>query len=281
MVAPGSDDSHENEWLNSLTFLPEDPVHSAPPIPLAFPVIAPGSTDAHEAAVDINVFHCVHGHANEFLLRETAKSLGVELLGKLRPCNGCSMAKGYRKPIANSTKSRATEKLGRVFVDLSGPKSTHSLLGKKYVMMVKDDFTRYSWVYFLERKSDAVEAFRKFLADIRADGVPLEVEMVRSDYGGEFFDGDFGYVCRQYCIKQEFTNAKCPELNGVAERAFGIIQNAVLAARIQAPILFPHVELPPSKILWAEAVHWAYEALNRTATTFNPGNKSPYEMWHA
>ena len=51
LLAPGNDHSHENEWLNSLTFLPEDPVHSAPPIPLAFPVIAPGSTDAREAAV--------------------------------------------------------------------------------------------------------------------------------------------------------------------------------------------------------------------------------------
>ena len=96
------------------------------------------------------------------LLRETAKSLRVELLVRLRPCTGCSMAKGYRKLIANSTKSRATDKLRRVFVDLSGPKSTHSLLGKKYVKIVKDDFTRYSWVYFLERKSDAAEAFRKF-----------------------------------------------------------------------------------------------------------------------
>ena len=104
------------------------------------------------------------------------------------------MAKVYRKPTANGTKSRATENIGRVFVDLSGPKSTHSLLGKKYVMMVKDDFTRYSWVYFLERKSDAAEAFRKFLEDVRADGMPSEVEIIRSDNGGEFFGGDFGYV---------------------------------------------------------------------------------------
>ena len=36
------------------------------------------------------------------------------------------------------------------------------MLGKKYLMTVKDDFTRYSWVYFLERKSDAAEAFREF-----------------------------------------------------------------------------------------------------------------------
>ena len=135
-------------------------------------------------------------------------------------------------------KSDATEKLGRVFVHLSGPKSIPSLLGKKYVMIVKDGFTRYSWVFFFERKSDAAEAFRKFLADVRADGLPSEVETVRSDNGGEFFGGDFECACRQYCIKQEFTNAKSPELNGVTERALGIIQNAALAARIQAPILF-------------------------------------------
>ena len=55
------------------------------PVPLAFPVIAPGSADSREAAVDINVLLCVYGHANEFMLRETAKSLGVELLRRLRP----------------------------------------------------------------------------------------------------------------------------------------------------------------------------------------------------
>ena len=86
-------------------------------------------------------------------------------------------------------------------------------------------------------------------------------------------------MCRLYRVKQEFTNAKSPELNGVAERALGIIQNAALAARIQAPILFSHVELPLSETLW-EAVHWACEALNRTPTTSKPGSKSPYELLH-
>ena len=99
------------------------------------------------------------------------------------------MAKGNRKPIANSTKARATEELGTVFVDLRGPKSTHSL------------------------------------------------------------------------------------------RALGIIQNAALGARIQAPILVPHVVLAPSETLWAEAVHWACEVLNGTVTTSNPDNKSPHQMW--
>ena len=61
-------------------------------------MIATGSTDPREAAVG-TVFHCVHGHANEFLSRESAKSIGVELLDGLKPCAGCSMPKRYRKPI--------------------------------------------------------------------------------------------------------------------------------------------------------------------------------------
>ena len=58
----------------------ENPVQPALPVPLGFSVIAPGSTDSRDAAVDMNVFHCVHGHVDEFMLRETAKSLGVDIL---------------------------------------------------------------------------------------------------------------------------------------------------------------------------------------------------------
>ncbi|CAN0450323.1 unnamed protein product, partial [Laminaria digitata] len=192
-----------------------------------FPLLTPDpSENCVETAVDINVFHCVYGHSNELLLRETAKSLDVQLLGKQRPCTGCSMAKGYRKPIPSSTKTRASKKLGRLFVDLSGPKRTPSLLGTRYVMLVNDDYSRHAWVYFLKNKSDAADALRKFLADVRADGVPLKVEIVRSDNGGEFFGGELGEVCKQFCIKQEFTNADSPKQNGVVERALGIIQNA-------------------------------------------------------
>ena len=83
--APGSANSCETEWLSSLTFLRENPMKPAHTIPLACPVIAPGSANLHDTTVYIDVFHCVDGHANEFLLKEAAKSLGVELLVRLRP----------------------------------------------------------------------------------------------------------------------------------------------------------------------------------------------------
>ena len=57
---------------------------------------------------------------------------------------------------------------------------------------------------------------------------------------------DTGDVCRRFCIKEEFTNAKGLELNGGPERALGVIQNAALAAHIQAPIHFGHINMPLS-----------------------------------
>ena len=52
--------------------------------------------------------------------------------------------------------------------------------------------------------------------------MPSKVEIVRSDHGEEFFGGEFGEVCKQHCIKQEFTNADSPKQNDVVERALGI-----------------------------------------------------------
>ena len=74
------------------------------------------------------------------------------------------MSKAIRKGIAHETKRRSDKKLGRVFVHLGGRKDVASVGGKHYPMIVKDDFTKRAWMYFLRSKSDAGSAFRSFLA---------------------------------------------------------------------------------------------------------------------
>ena len=241
-------------------------------------VIAPGNVKTPNPPPDINILHCTFGHAHEGLLKKTATQQGIAYSGELHECRGCSMAKGLRKPIARSTHTRADKRLQRVFVDLSGPMAVKSIGGKRYTLIVRDDCTRFNRVYFLRHKSDAASAFESFLAEVRADGIPSTVMAVRSDNGREFFGGAFGELCRKRCIKQEFTPADSPKYNGVAERALGLINDAAAAARIQATELYPGAPDYPS--LWAEAASWACHALNCTATTANPGDKSPYEMWY-
>ena len=103
--------------------------------------------------------------------------------------------------------------------------------------------------------------------------------MVRSDGGGEFSKGVFGALCTTEKIRQEFTTADSPQYNGVAERQIAIIEAAGLAARIQAAAKYPNEVFPRGESLWAEQAHWACHALNCTATSANPGYKSPHEMW--
>ena len=155
--------------------------------------------------------------------------------------------------------------------------AVQSIGGKWYTLIVRDGCTRFTRVYFFRHKWDAASAFESFLA-VMAVGTPSAVMAVRSDNGREFFGGAFGELCRKCGIKQEFTPADSPKYNGVAERALGLTNDAAVAARIQATELYPNAPNYPS--LWAKAASWACHALNCTATTANPGDKSPYEMWY-
>ena len=184
----------------------------------AFAVFAPGKPP-NKPVVNINHYHCAVENSHEALLRKTAEEQGVVLEGKLLECKGCSMVKGLRRGIKQSTHTRADKKLGRVFVDLSGPKVIKSHRGKRYTLIVRDDYPRYTWLYFMRHKSDAAEMFQQFLADTRADGVPSLVVAVRSDGGGEFCGRKFGDPRRSRCITQELPTVDSPQFSELAQRA--------------------------------------------------------------
>ena len=74
---------------------------------------------------------------HEDLLHKTAKQIRVKLQGQLVPCQGCSEAKGIRKPAKPFTYTRAAKPAERCFVNISGPKSVQSPVGKEYMVIVR------------------------------------------------------------------------------------------------------------------------------------------------
>ena len=96
--------------------------------------------------------------------------------GRFTSAKGCSMAKGLRKLISRSTHVRADKEFRRVHDDLSRPKRVLSKGENRYLMIVRDDFSRFMWVYFMRLKSDAAETFTQFLADNRATRFPSDVK---------------------------------------------------------------------------------------------------------
>ena len=99
-------------------------------------------------------------------------------------------------------------------------------------------------MYSISHKSDAAYTFATFMFDLREEGIPSEVVMIRSDGLGEFSEGKFGNLCRDMNIKREFTTADILEYNGIAERELALIESAALAARIHSTKWFPGFSIP-------------------------------------
>lgn len=131
--------------------------------------------------VNANDSDFMHRRADEHLLEMTADRLEMESEGKTQPCASYLLAKGFQRGDSGSTSNRTDKKLGRVFVDFSGPKAILSVSGTRYFFIVNNDYSRYTWINVLKHKSDVGSAFRRFLTDVHADGVPYQVEIVGSD----------------------------------------------------------------------------------------------------
>ena len=89
---------------------------------MANAVLVPGK----QQRIDINDLHVALAHSHAEILRETARQHGVEVVGELVPCAGCSEAKGRRMPVPRSTNSHSTIPFKRLFVDLSGKRPASS-----------------------------------------------------------------------------------------------------------------------------------------------------------
>ena len=71
--------------------------------------------------------------------------------------------------------------------------------------------------FFLQEKSEAFEAFKKFKALVEKQSGRF-IKALRTDRGGEFVSNEFNSFCEKHEIRRELTAPYTPEQNGVAER---------------------------------------------------------------
>ena len=70
-------------------------------------------------------------------------------------------------------------------LDLFGPTQIRSINHNKYVFVIVDDFSRYTWTLFFKHKSDTFGMFKIFAKRIKTQ-MNLKIKNTRSDHGGEF-----------------------------------------------------------------------------------------------
>ncbi|KAL5823817.1 hypothetical protein ACOSQ4_021717 [Xanthoceras sorbifolium] len=183
-------------------------------------------------------------------------------------CEDCIFGKQKKVSFAKIGKIPKAEKLELVHTDVWGPSPVSSLSGSLYYVTFIDDSTRKVWVYFLKKKSEVFDTFRKWKAMVENE-TGLKIKRLRSDNGGEYRDSRFREFCANSGIKMEKTVPMTPQQNGIAER-----MNRTLNERARSMRL--HAGLP--KMLWAEAVNTAAYLINRGPSVPLDGG-IPEEVW--
>nr|KAJ0197227.1 hypothetical protein LSAT_V11C700352060 [Lactuca sativa] len=182
-------------------------------------------------------------------------------------CSACEQGKQTKSSFKPKSCSSISVPLHLLHMDLFGPIPFRSLGGNKYTLVVVDEFTRFTWVIFLKKKSHAAQ---EIISLIRKNETltGLKVKQLRSDHGTEFRNSTLEEFCDHKGIGQNFSAPRTPQQNGVAERRN---RTMIEAGRT----LMIHAGLP--MLFWAEAVNTACFTQNRSLI-HRIHKKTPYEM---
>ncbi|GJT38115.1 putative ribonuclease H-like domain-containing protein [Tanacetum coccineum] len=182
-------------------------------------------------------------------------------------CVACQKGKQHKATCKSKLVTSISQPLQILHMDLFGPTFIKSLMGKMYCLVITDDYSRFSWVFFLAKKDETSSILRNFITGIE-NQLNHRVKIIRSDNGTEFKNQDLNQFCNSKGIKRKYNNARTPQQNEVAER-----KNRTLIEAVRTMLADSLLPIP----FWAEAVNTACYVQNRVLVT-KPHNKTPYEL---
>nr|GEY71087.1 hypothetical protein [Tanacetum cinerariifolium] len=182
-------------------------------------------------------------------------------------CSSCKLGKSKRKSFHTKTIPSLKSWLQLLHMDLCGPMRVASINGKIYVLVIVDDYSRYTWTYFLRSKDETPEVLIDFLRLVQR-GSQAQVRIVRTDKGTEILNQTlYAYFAAEGILHQT-TVARTPEQNGVLERRNRTLVEAArtMLSAAKVPLFF-----------WAEAIATAFFTQNRSLV-IPRHEKTPYHI---
>ena len=231
--------------------------------------------DATHDGDDLELWHKRLGHASKGMIKELSSAVdGLKLRDQSNekpeePCEICIASKMSKKPFKRNTK-RATRKFELVHSDIAGPMRTPTTLeGHVYVINFIDDFSRHTTVYTMKHKSEALQMFKRYIAE---NGTPenLSIGALKSDNGGEYTSREFTQYCIDNKIGRKLSIARTPEQNGIAERSWRTLFDMIRALLGDAKL---------GNQWWGKAIKCAAYIRNRCLTKGNKQKLTPHELF--
>nr|GFA63187.1 hypothetical protein [Tanacetum cinerariifolium] len=132
-------------------------------------------------------------------------------------CSSCELGKAKRNSFHSKLTPSSKRWLHLLHMDLCGPMRVASINGKRYVLVIVDDYSRYTWTHFLRSKDETPEVLIDFLRLVQR-GLQAQVRVVRTDKGTEFLNHTLHAYFAAEGIQHKMFVARTPEQNGVVER---------------------------------------------------------------
>ncbi|CAI7892639.1 unnamed protein product [Closterium sp. NIES-54] len=149
-----------------------------------------------------------------------------------QPCSPCVEGRLCATPHSSSLRP-ANEPFETLHLDVWGPASRPGPERESFFLVVVGDYSRYTTVFPLAKKSDVNSMLIRWLLTT-ADTRGRRVSCLHSDHGGEFRSGILVGFCREQGIRQSWTLPQSPQQNGVAERRIGLVMEIVRTSMTQA-----------------------------------------------
>ena len=153
----------------------------------------------------------------KLMKKDLARGLKDIKFEKDKLCSACQAGKQVANTHPSKTFMSTSRQLELLHMDLFGPTTYTSIGGNNYGFVIVDDFSRYTWVYFLEDKTEVAHVFSKFAKRAQNELNTLIVK-IRSDNGREFDNNNSEEYCDEVGIKHEFSATYTPQQNSVVER---------------------------------------------------------------
>ncbi|GJX86896.1 putative ribonuclease H-like domain-containing protein [Tanacetum coccineum] len=227
---------------------------------------------ANATADESKLWHRRLGHVNfkninKLVKGHLVRGLPSKVFVNDHTCVACKKGKQHKASCKAKLERIIRKPLELLHMDLFGPVSVESINKKRYCLVVTDDFSRFSWVFFLATKDETSEILCNLIIGLE-NQLSHNVKIIRCDNGTEFKNHAMNEFCAKKGIKREFSVARTPQQNGVAER-----KNRTLIEAARTMLADSLLPIP----FWAEAVNTACYVLNRVLVT-KPQNKTPYEL---
>ncbi|GKB81116.1 putative ribonuclease H-like domain-containing protein [Tanacetum coccineum] len=170
-----------------------------------------------------NLWHRRLGHINfknmnKLVRGNLVRGLPSKIFENDHSCVACQKGKQHKASYKAKLVNSISKPLHMLHMDLFGPINVKSLMKKSYCLVVTDDFSRFSWVFFLATKDETSGILKTFITEIE-NQLDYKVKVIRCDNGTEFKNSVMNQFCEMKGIKREFSaevvNIACYVLNRV------------------------------------------------------------------